>query len=480
MDNFDNLRAPLYTGTTDILGSQSERTGRRSHKMMSVARRKEPVWPPALEEALLEALRLYRPVSKSGRPLRRFTKRNCFISRHILKKTGKNRTPKQVGSRLQQISESSPDAELKRLITSREFHRDTHSPQLNAPSSHPSPLLVANPSEYTASTASDIGSPEAVVMSTHYEPSREIRRLDRTPSSPHSYPPTDYSEDSVACYNSTSPSDSVSLLVELISANIGNRASAQLGLDADISDHGVDFILSLVNNENSGNISSFYNARKLSNIPPQILGSQAPQITILSQFLSPEVAYLCTFRVYMDNSAQVHTENTPLLASVAPAEHPSESHVWRAQLLPEYWERLSSSPALSRYTIMLEISELSTINRPDYPHGMPSRPKFSVAFNFKPSSRDDSPTTFYPNTTYDEPALSSVFPHSTVPLPINGGLSASSSISNISSQEPDSTRTYTWFDPSGAYLPYPLFGDGTANLGNNDQDMSSPYDFPQF
>lgn len=117
--------------STTSIGSQSERTGRRSHKMMSVARRKEPVWPPALEEALLEgqsrvlpgffgavctqrynvALRLYRPVSKSGRPLRRFTKRNVFISRHIFNKTGKSRTPKQVGSRLQQISESSPDAE---------------------------------------------------------------------------------------------------------------------------------------------------------------------------------------------------------------------------------------------------------------------------------------------------------------------------------------------------------------------------------
>jgi len=44
--------------TPASLLSQSEKTGRRSHKMMTVAGRprKEPVWPPVLEEALLEGM----------------------------------------------------------------------------------------------------------------------------------------------------------------------------------------------------------------------------------------------------------------------------------------------------------------------------------------------------------------------------------------------------------------------------------------
>lgn len=73
------------------------------------------VFPSTIDNSRILTFRLglrkYRPISKSGRPLRRFTKRNVSISRHIFATTGKTRTAKQVGSRLQQITESTKDEE---------------------------------------------------------------------------------------------------------------------------------------------------------------------------------------------------------------------------------------------------------------------------------------------------------------------------------------------------------------------------------
>ncbi|KAJ7709022.1 hypothetical protein B0H17DRAFT_896083, partial [Mycena rosella] len=50
-------------------------------------------------------LKKYRPTSYT-RQLRRFPKRNRFISAHIFSVTGVRRTAKQVGSRLQQMRDT--------------------------------------------------------------------------------------------------------------------------------------------------------------------------------------------------------------------------------------------------------------------------------------------------------------------------------------------------------------------------------------
>ena len=86
----------------------------------------EPIWPPELEKALIEGERLwfttpisppigailarllglqqYVPVdSRETRLLGRFPLRNRFLSEYIFKTTGKIRSAKQVGSRLQQL-----------------------------------------------------------------------------------------------------------------------------------------------------------------------------------------------------------------------------------------------------------------------------------------------------------------------------------------------------------------------------------------
>ena len=120
-------------------------TGRKTWKTLK-SKKNEAVWPVHIEAALFEgdllcplpcmslsepdfltALEIYRPAS-SGDPrlLRRFPKRNRFISDHIFKVTGKMRTPKQVGSRLQQLRDTCQEergqASLPHRLQSPAYH----------------------------------------------------------------------------------------------------------------------------------------------------------------------------------------------------------------------------------------------------------------------------------------------------------------------------------------------------------------------
>lgn len=101
-------------------------TGRKTYKTLK--EKQEVIWPPCLEAALIDgkhglyiysvqrsqlgsflaaALEKYRPNSLTDpKDLRRFPRRNQFISEHIFQITGKRRTPKQVGSRLQQLRDT--------------------------------------------------------------------------------------------------------------------------------------------------------------------------------------------------------------------------------------------------------------------------------------------------------------------------------------------------------------------------------------
>ncbi|KAJ7664638.1 hypothetical protein DFH06DRAFT_1188268 [Mycena polygramma] len=78
----------------------------------------ETVWPLELEAALIEGLEKYEPDdSRETRMLGRFPRRNRFISDYIFDKTGKRRSPKQVGSRLQQLRESCGGEQLLQLLS---------------------------------------------------------------------------------------------------------------------------------------------------------------------------------------------------------------------------------------------------------------------------------------------------------------------------------------------------------------------------
>ncbi|KAF8193412.1 hypothetical protein BJ912DRAFT_1141875 [Pholiota molesta] len=314
---------------TNILLSPSERTGRKSYKLSNRkgGEKKEAVWPPQLEAALLEGLRKYRPISKSGRPLRRFTKRNVSISRHIFATTGKTRTAKQVGSRLQQITESTKDEEIIRLITSREVVLDPQDSQ-DAQSSY----------SQTDSSKSDGYDSTPTTLNT---PSSSV-----TPSE-------------AGSPQNSIPGDQVTLFAQLLSTDI--NSASYLGLDADIPKTGINLFLSVDSAEGlrvDGNTLS--NARRL---PTFLLHTSS---TTFLRFPSHLLDLACTL-------PYLHVT----LASVKP-ESPGGAYIYVAPLLPSYWESLVHKPSIERYTVYLDILELD--------RGIPmdtGRRKFSVAINMK-------------------------------------------------------------------------------------------------
>lgn len=108
-------------GTSDAV--ETILSGRKCWRIMKG--KNEPVWPPALEAALIEGgiflsptsgicahrrvagLEKYKPAgTRSTKALGRLPMRNKFVSEYIFKVTGKRRTPKQVGSRIQQLRDT--------------------------------------------------------------------------------------------------------------------------------------------------------------------------------------------------------------------------------------------------------------------------------------------------------------------------------------------------------------------------------------
>ncbi|KAJ7208836.1 hypothetical protein GGX14DRAFT_632681 [Mycena pura] len=123
----DRLHTPISGGAWQSLQSQTTKevlqTVLKVRKSWKTLRGGETVWPLELEAALLEgklAARVpsYVPDdSRETRLLGRFPRRNRFISDHIYERTGKRRSPKQVGSRLQQLRESCGGKKLLHLLS---------------------------------------------------------------------------------------------------------------------------------------------------------------------------------------------------------------------------------------------------------------------------------------------------------------------------------------------------------------------------
>ncbi|KAF9483220.1 hypothetical protein BDN70DRAFT_874100 [Pholiota conissans] len=435
---------------TNILLSPSERTGRKSYKLSNRkgGEKKEPVWPPQLEAALLEGLRKYKPISKSGRPLRRFTKRNVSIARHIFATTGKTRTAKQVGSRLQQITESTKDEEIIKLITSRELVLDDSYSSYSQGDSGASdsysstPTIMNTPG--SSVTTSEAGSPE---VSVHV--------------------------------------DQVSLFAQLVSADTTGPA-AFLGLDADIPRSGINLYLNVDPAEGyrlDGN--SLSNARRLSNIPSSHLFDDIPKLTISSPLLSPLFPHICMFTVYRDAVKAVHSEQVSLVA-IKP-ESSLDKYTYIAPLLPSYWDTLVHRTSIERYTVMLEILELdrgvATLET--------GRRKFSIAINVKLNSPADEPVLhtscapYYPSSSaYDDIHIHTEYPD----LPLANHLPTASYLPELplqmSSNFQNGAAMAAWNDnnyfiPATTYVQYPDLGD-TRFETHLESDHPSSYLYPSF
>ncbi|KAF9479379.1 hypothetical protein BDN70DRAFT_894998 [Pholiota conissans] len=150
----DSFKAPALQlqnpRTQDVF--QSIVKGRKSWKTL---RGGEVVWPPELEAALIEGLENYQPDdSRETRLLGRFPMRNRFISDWIFEKTGKRRTAKQVGSRLQQLRDTCGGKRLLTLLSPnrRPYRTPSLSPEYQHKDGH---MAFPPPLRYDSESCSD-------------------------------------------------------------------------------------------------------------------------------------------------------------------------------------------------------------------------------------------------------------------------------------------------------------------------------------
>ncbi|KAF9450075.1 hypothetical protein P691DRAFT_811215 [Macrolepiota fuliginosa MF-IS2] len=109
--------ASTYTAAQSLaVLYQRDATGRRCHK--TLRGRGEAVWPPNLEAALITGLQVYSERHRVHMRHRgRFIGRNHFLSDYVKSITGRRRSAKQVGSRLQQLKDTCRQLEILYLIT---------------------------------------------------------------------------------------------------------------------------------------------------------------------------------------------------------------------------------------------------------------------------------------------------------------------------------------------------------------------------
>ncbi|KAJ6542507.1 hypothetical protein DFH09DRAFT_1173900 [Mycena vulgaris] len=171
----------------DVL--QSVLTLRKTWKTL---RGGETIWPLELEAALLEGLEKYQPDdSRETRMLGRFPRRNRFISDYIFDKTGKRRSTKQVGSRLQQLRESCAGKQLLHLLSP--FREPAYPDSANSALSSPVSLLENSlfPSTSSRHTIMYIdilpaGSPDEIQTTTHPSPWSDAGHVVRASDHPRS------------------------------------------------------------------------------------------------------------------------------------------------------------------------------------------------------------------------------------------------------------------------------------------------------
>ncbi|KNZ72434.1 hypothetical protein J132_03400 [Termitomyces sp. J132] len=302
-------------------------TGRKTWKTSKG--KNEAVWPAHIEAALFDALEKYRPAS-SGDPklLRRFPKRNRFISDHIKKVTGKERTPKQVGSRLQQLRDTCQEEKVLKLLSRREFPPEsTKTSPTPDRSRSPSSAPGLSPSTSSTST-SPVSSPYAPEFSDVFHRGMGPGFSSQYPSRP---------------VHDTNPPV---IVVDFVSRPRKSphpifpphRPEPVYLLEFDLPTNGsYPFIRPDHRNirlTHSGSLSSLAPAVKIncrSSLPP---GARS------------------LFCVFIDDT--LHYNEAAELEAL-PGLGPNGTVQYGARLVPQYWATLCQQPDLSRYTITQDV-----------------------------------------------------------------------------------------------------------------------------
>ncbi|KAI9573174.1 hypothetical protein HD554DRAFT_2059548 [Boletus coccyginus] len=294
----------------------------RSRKTWKTLKGKsEAVWPPYLEATMLKALQDYEPAdSRETRILGRYPRRNRFISDYIHSTTGKYRSAKQVGSRLQQLRDTPEGRKLIDVLT-RCYHprMDTGTCNARQPTtwdSSPSPsvsTISCDSSSTSSSSASLVSSLASPV----------------TPTSPtmHRFPapkPRQPAEPRMPVYIDILPQ-----LPHLSSTGYPHSSSSTSSSNPRPSDA----------------------ARYICNIDPTVT------------FVSPSPVNGKSSYIVLLDGAPVHSEDTALeyvgpylnfssSAARAPGDQPV---LYNTALVPKYWGVLCKAPDPTLYTIVQDV-----------------------------------------------------------------------------------------------------------------------------
>ncbi|KAL0953672.1 hypothetical protein HGRIS_004870 [Hohenbuehelia grisea] len=345
-------------------------TGRKTWK--AIRNQGEAVWPYELELALIEGLKMYRPFFNTGftKSVARFPQRNRFIADHIFRRTGRRRTPKQVGSRLQQLRETCHDHEILDLVCKRDFSGEHLSQQELSPSrvntewqssyipnSSSSPDIawfslddgaVTPPSELCADSMPP--TPHAPPNGLPYGPFSDpttsqlrvtppkieftevcAKPLPRYPPSPSTcIPPATVAEDSALISSRTrsNPVQQVHLLIN--DAFVAMYPIPSIDAEISVATSHAPFLLRSV---------------ALSKLDP-LLTFESTNGTMKREIFASK------FSVFRGGTI-VHSEHTTL--SAVPALYGERCMSYIAQLVPSYWKYIHDSPDASEYVIRQEI-----------------------------------------------------------------------------------------------------------------------------
>ncbi|KAI9508378.1 hypothetical protein F5148DRAFT_915639 [Russula earlei] len=310
MSAVDDLSYPLACDDRTRDAVNTIVSGRKSWKTLKG--KGEAVWPPYLEAALIEALDKYRPeTSRSTRSLSRFPNRNRFISDYIYHVTGKRRTAKQVGSRLQQLRDTCGGKRILKLLSNRHF-----SPPPDADEVSPT-LEDAHVSDEASSSPS---TSERVITDRAHAPVRTARALVHI--------------DVLAANAPWSPSDDAGIIM-------GNPLMTP--------PHSPEAHTFSQNSQ----VNIFHSPK------PRPLRAIDPVVT----FASPSfVVAKSSCSVYYDGNC-VHTDVADVTCT--PTKNESGMFLYRTTLIPQYWDRLCQSHEPGRYSIVQEITQTVQGRSPD-------------------------------------------------------------------------------------------------------------------
>ncbi|KAG7089375.1 hypothetical protein E1B28_011065 [Marasmius oreades] len=286
MSTVDDLSYTPSAEEKDRDAAQIVATGRRSWKTLKG--KGEAVWPPHLEAALIEALEKYRPdESRSTKALGRFSMRNRFISDYIFETTGKRRTPKQVGSRLQQLRDTCKSERILRLISRR--HTENNERDAGAVSSD----------GHSSSTSP----PPAELQCTG-----EVQKCQKRHN----------------------------IWVNIVLEQLAWPSPPP--------------VVHIVNNNKLMPLVVHLSPLAASSLSYEstthCLASMEPTITFASPFA---LAQQCSYSVFQDDTKLLYTEVAALKCLSDPMQ--SSGWMYRASLVPEMWKTLCDSGSPTRYTI---------------------------------------------------------------------------------------------------------------------------------